>query len=254
MSEKEQQEYKKETRKRPLYFNKPSKDFRDWLEKRNERKQMSDEEKAEEVIRKQSDQELRDRNMQDIENKERTEEAIRKLFAKRLDKEIQDSIDQEDPVDKMISNKELMDSILNFNNVNYDFYDEYEEDLNELIDKITELGGEKSLDNVIDNVINSKEENMHKTVKQALDEELEKLLEIQDIEEGINEVINEENIKKPRMSLANYLNVDVDKAEERSKQDKNEKRMANRKWQVEKSNQEINDLHVFVKKLKINNN
>ena len=32
MSEKKQQQYKKEIGKRPLYFNKPSKDFRAWLE------------------------------------------------------------------------------------------------------------------------------------------------------------------------------------------------------------------------------
>ena len=32
MSEKEQQQYKTETGKRPLYFNKPSRDFRKWLE------------------------------------------------------------------------------------------------------------------------------------------------------------------------------------------------------------------------------
>lgn len=32
MSEKKQQQYKKETGKRPLYFNRPSNDFRKWLE------------------------------------------------------------------------------------------------------------------------------------------------------------------------------------------------------------------------------
>ena len=34
MSKKEQQQYKTETGKRPLYFNKPSIDFRKWLELR----------------------------------------------------------------------------------------------------------------------------------------------------------------------------------------------------------------------------
>lgn len=36
MSEKEQQQYKMETKKRPLYFNRPSNDFKRWLELRVE--------------------------------------------------------------------------------------------------------------------------------------------------------------------------------------------------------------------------
>lgn len=36
MSEKEQQQYKTETNKRPLYFNRPSNDFKKWLELRVE--------------------------------------------------------------------------------------------------------------------------------------------------------------------------------------------------------------------------
>ena len=39
MSEQEQQQYKKETNKRPLYFNKPSKDFKAWLNKKAEIKE-----------------------------------------------------------------------------------------------------------------------------------------------------------------------------------------------------------------------
>jgi len=44
MSEKEQQQYKKEIGKRPLYFNKPSKDFRAWLELKTESERMFQEE------------------------------------------------------------------------------------------------------------------------------------------------------------------------------------------------------------------
>lgn len=44
MSEKEQQQYKTETGKRPLYFNKPSNDFKKWLEKKVETERRFQEE------------------------------------------------------------------------------------------------------------------------------------------------------------------------------------------------------------------
>ena len=72
MSEQEQQEYKKETNKRPMYFNKPSNEFKIWLKEK-------DEEKVENIIiEEELEKQLITQEMEEGIQKVIDEEAIQK--------------------------------------------------------------------------------------------------------------------------------------------------------------------------------
>lgn len=51
------------------------------------------------------------------------------------------------------------------------------------------------------------------------------------------------------MELKDYLNVDVNKAKERTEKEKVKKRQADMKWEEEKTNQKVGNLIDFVREL-----